>query len=316
MRFPLHSAVILMSCLALIFSSCKEKSRAGAADGKLKVVCTIGMITDLVENISGGLAEVKGLMGPGVDPHLYKATPGDVGALQKADIIFYNGLHLESKMGELFEKMGTHRTTVAVTRSLPESELISPEGFSSLHDPHVWFDVTLWKSAVSEVERALSQKKPASAELFGRNAAAYRLKLDSLHNWVTQMAQSIAPEQRVLITAHDAFGYFGKRYGFEVVGLQGISTEAEAGTSDVQALVNLIVTRKIKAIFIESSVPEKNIKAVQEAVRARGWEVAIGGELFSDAMGDKATAEGTYIGMVSHNMATITRALTGKALHD
>jgi manganese/zinc/iron transport system substrate-binding protein len=248
-------------------------------------------------------------LGPGVDPHLYKATPSDVQALQAADIIFYNGLHLEAKMGELFEKMGQVRTTVAVTKSIPEALLFSPEAFAGHHDPHVWFDVTLWKYAAEEIARALSEKYPDLAPEFNRNTATYLAELDALHAYVAEQVERVPSEQRILITAHDAFNYFGHRYGFEVAGLQGISTQAEAGTKDVQDLVNLIVDRRIRAIFVESSVPVKNIKAVQEAVRAKGWNVEVGGELFSDAMGDAGTFEGTYIGMVTHNIDTMVSAL-------
>jgi len=280
--------------------------------GKLNVVCTIGMITDITKEVGGDLVQVKGLMGAGVDPHLYKATPSDVLALADADIIFYNGLHLEAKMGELFEKMSNRKIIAAVSGNIPKSELLSPKGYSGLHDPHIWFDVTLWKYAVKKVTQTLSNAMPSKKDVFYANSKAYLLKLDSLNAYIERRISEVAPEQRVLITAHDAFGYFGKKYGFDVVGLQGISTEAEAGTSDVQNLVNMIVGRKINAIFVESSVPEKNIKAVQEAVRSKGWSVKIGGELFSDAMGDEDTFEGTYIGMITYNINTIVDALSGK----
>lgn len=282
-------------------------------DGRIKAVATTGMITDLVEILGGEHVVVHGLMGPGVDPHLYKATPRDVQALQKADLIFYNGLHLEAKMGELFERMGETRTTVAVTRSIPESLLFSPEAFAGHPDPHVWFDVSLWKYAAREVAHVLAEKYPELAQEFNRNAADYLTQLDALDAYVTQQAERVPPDQRILITAHDAFNYWGHRYGFEVAGLQGISTQAEAGTKDVQDLVNLIVDRQIPAIFIESSVPIKNIHAVQEAVHAKGWKVAVGGELFSDAMGDADRFEGSYLGMVTHNIDTIVSALLGAA---
>ena len=301
-----------ISCLLLTGCSKTEPPDSG----QIEAVATIGMIADLVGVIGGEHVAVHGLMGPGVDPHLYKATPSDVLALQRADIIFYNGLHLEAKMGELFEKMGQTRMTVAVTRNIPETMLLSPAEFEGLHDPHVWFDVTLWKQAAGEIAAALGEKGPEHAEIFNTNAAHYLAKLDELHNYVTEQALRVPEGQRMLVTAHDAFNYFGKRYGFEVVGLQGISTEAEAGTRDVQNLVNLIVDRKIQAIFVESSVPIRNIQAVQEAVQAKGWNVAVGGELFSDAMGDAGTFEGTYIGMVTHNIDTIASALLGSARHE
>lgn len=297
---------LLISASITLFVGCSDQS---VDHGKIRVVATIGMISDVVEVIGGEHVEVHGLMGPGVDPHLYKATPSDVLALQSADIIFYNGLHLEAKMGELFEKMGQVRTTVAVTQQIPESLLFAPEAFAGHYDPHVWFDVTLWKYAVAEIARTLAEKYPDLAEGFEQNSAAYLSELDALHAYVTEQAARVPPEQRILITAHDAFNYFGHRYGFEVAGLQGISTQAEAGTKDVQDLVNLIVDRRIRAIFVESSVPVKNIKAVQEAVQAKGWDVVVGGELFSDAMGDAGSFEGSYVGMVTHNIDTLVAAL-------
>jgi len=307
------SAVALLLA-GLVMTGCSKNEQPDS--GRIKAVATTGMIADIVGMVGGEHVEVHGLMGPGVDPHLYKTTPSDVMALSRADIIFYNGLHLEAKMGELFEKMGQTRTTVAVTKNMPENQLLSPEDYEGLHDPHVWFDVTLWKHAVDEIAVTLSEQSPELADHFMANAAEYQKKLDELHKYVIEQALRVPAEQRLLVTAHDAFNYFGTRYGFEVVGLQGISTEAEAGTRDVQGLVNLIVDRRIKAIFIESSVPIKNIRAVQEAVKAKGWEVAVGGELFSDAMGDAGTFEGTYIGMVTHNIDTIVSALLGSATHE
>ena len=309
-----HSLLILLvfTVINLLFISCGGNKSDKPSGEKLKVVCTIGMIADIVKEIGGDAVEVKGLMGPGVDPHLYKATPSDVEALGNSDIIFYNGLHLESKMGELFEKMSNMKTTVAVSEVIPEAELMSPEGYSGIFDPHVWFDVQLWKYSVREVARTLIEKLPGKKDIIESNMESYLKKLDSLDSFIKNRISEVPPEQRVLITAHDAFGYFGKKYGFDVVGLQGISTESEAGTSDVQKLVNLIVDRKIRAIFVESSVPEKNIKAVQEAVKAKGWSVKIGGELYSDAMGDEGTFEGTYIGMTTSNVNKIVDALSGK----
>ncbi len=295
----------------LLLLACSERTKMKRHSGKLQIVCTTGMITDIVKQIAGPEAEVYGLMGAGVDPHLYKATPRDVEALFDADIIFYSGLHLEAKMAELFYKMSNTRTTVAVTEDIPKSELRSPPEFSGMHDPHVWFDVLFWEYAVKRVARTLSDKIPEKRDVFEKNKQRYLKALDTLHHYVLKRAAEVPPSQRVLITAHDAFGYFGRRYGFKVVGLQGISTQAEAGTGDVQNLVNLIVRRKIRAIFIESSVPRKNITAVQEAVAYKGWEVKVGGELFSDAMGDEGTFEGTYIGMITHNINTIVNALSG-----
>ncbi len=311
MKKRLIQAVILTAvAIGMLTSGCSAKKADAAEDERIQVVATIGMIADVVKNIGGEHVAVHGLMGPGVDPHLYKATPSDVQALQKADIIFYNGLHLEAKMGELFEKMAQTRTTIAVSRGVDESKLMPSEDYEGLSDPHVWFDVTLWQEAAREIARGLSEQAPEHRQAFSDNLSTYMTQLDTLHTFALNQFARVPKEQRILITAHDAFNYFGKAYGFEVVGLQGISTQSEAGTGDVQKLVNLIVDRKVRAIFVESSVPLKNIKAVQEAVKARGWDVQIGGELFSDAMGDGGTFEGTYIGMVTHNVNTIVESLT------
>jgi len=309
--------IITLLCMYLqFFSGCAQSGKTDNAGETIQAVATIGMIADVVKVIGGEHVHVHGLMGPGVDPHLYKATPSDVQALQKADIIFYNGLHLEAKMGELFEKMAAHRTTVAVSQSIPQEKLLAHADYDGLYDPHVWFDLTLWKYAVSEIEKALSAKKPEHRAYFTEKSKAFQNQLDSLHSFVLEQAATLPEQQRILVTAHDAFKYFGRQYGFQVVGLQGISTDAEAGTNDVQELVSFIVKKKIKAIFVESSVPIKNIQAVQEAVKAKGWKVEVGGELFSDAMGDAGTFEGTYLGMVSHNINTIVSALSGKKGHE
>ncbi len=284
-------------------------SAHGAWAKPLKVVATIGQITDMVQEIGGERVDVQGLMGPGVDPHLYRASESDVFKLTGADIIFYSGLHLESKMGEVFERMNGKKTVVAVTEDIPADQLLGDPNYPDAHDPHVWFDVTLWMMAADKIRDTLIAQDPAGEELYRSNAQAYNLKLQELHTYVSEKSTELPGEQRVLVTAHDAFRYFGKRYGFEVVGLQGISTETEAGTRDVMKIADFIVERKLKAIFVESSVPERNIKAVQQAVRSRGWEVAIGGELFSDALGSRGTKEGTYIGMVEHNINTIVEGL-------
>lgn len=276
---------------------------------KIKIVTTIGQITNVTEIIGGDYVDVQGLMGPGVDPHLYKASESDVMKLANAQIIFYNGLNLEAKMGEIFARMGGGQRTVAVTSDLPDQLLLTSEQFQGHPDPHVWFDVTLWMNVVEKVASELALFDPSNAAYYHERAQKYLKELDALHSDIKIKTTQLAPGQRVIVTAHDAFRYFGRAYGFEVVGLQGISTESEAGAADIKELADFITERKIKAIFVESSVPERNIKAVQEAVRARGWGVKIGGELFSDAMGTQGTFEGTYIGMVTHNINTIVNAL-------
>lgn len=294
---------------ALIVLGCSGKREPVVGNGKLKIVTTTGMIRDAVEHVVGDKAEVIALMGPGVDPHLYKATQGDLEKLTSADIIFYNGLHLEGKMGEVFEKLARLKPVIAVAKNIPESRLRTIPGFNNTHDPHIWFDVSLWEEAVKAVEAFMVEHDSASAKLYQQNSAAYLHEMDSLHNSVKLQLQQIPAAQRVLITAHDAFGYFGDAYGIEVRGLQGISTVSEFGLKDVTDLVNFIISRKIKAIFVETSVSQKSINAVVEGCNQKGWNVKIGGSLYSDAMGATGTPEGNYLGMVSANVNTIVTAL-------
>jgi manganese/zinc/iron transport system substrate-binding protein len=275
----------------------------------LRVVATIGQIADAVRHVGGDRVQVVGLMGPGIDPHLYKASEGDVRRLFSADVIFYNGLHLEAKMGEVLEHMGGEVRTVAVTRGIDESRLLAPPEFQGMFDPHVWFDVTMWMAAVEEIRDALAEHDPAHADEYRANAERYLEELQELHAYVGEQAARVPEELRVLVTAHDAFNYFGQAYGFGVRGLQGINTAAEAGTADVQELADFIAARRIPAVFVESSIPQRTIEAVQAAVQARGFDVAIGGQLYSDALGDADGAAGDYIGMVRHNIDTIVGAL-------
>jgi len=305
----LKKIFIFTVVLALLLSACATESNTNTS-GKLNVVTTTGMIGDIVKNVGGDYVEVISLMGPGVDPHLYKASEGDVTRLQSANLIFYNGLHLEAQMGEVIEKMNEFGVkTVAVTDLIDRSLLNASPTYPDQFDPHVWFDVSLWMKAVEQVKETLTEVDPAHASEYEANATAYLSQLEELHQYVLTQAQTIPVEKRVLITAHDAFNYFGEAYGFEVRGLQGISTEAQAGTADVQELVSFIVERQIPAIFVESSVPQRNIEAVQAAVEDQGFNVVIGGSLFSDAMGTAGTPEGTYIVMVLHNIDTIVNAL-------
>ena len=281
-----------------------------SSSGKLRIVATTGMVADLARNIGGDSIEVEALMGPGVDPHLYKATQGDLTQLREADVILYNGLHLEGKMGEIFEKLGRVQTVVAVAESVPESELISDPTFQDAKDPHIWFNTRLWAQTIDAVQVTLSEATPEHAAFYERNAEKYKKQLLDLHKWVQAKVLSIPKEKRVLITAHDAFSYFGKAYGIEVRGLQGLSTQSEFGLKDRVNLVNFIVEREIKAIFVETSVSKKNIQAIVESCRDKGHEVVIGGSLYSDAMGAEGTPEGTYKGMVEANVNTIVSSLT------
>lgn len=300
--------------LFLCWAACaREQGKAGPdiSTRPVRVVTTIGMLTDVVRNIGGDRVEVTGLMGPGVDPHLFKASAGDVTAMQQADIVFYNGLHLEGAMGKLFHRMAGARRTVAAAEAIPPERLQAHDDSPGLHDPHVWFDVTLWMEVARAVATALEELDPAHAEGYRERLGVYLRRLEALHAWARARAEELPLDRRVLITAHDAFRYFGRAYGFEVHGLQGISTVAEAGTSDLRELAGFIVERRVPAIFVESSVPRRTIRALQAAVEARGFSVTIGGELYSDALGDPTTPEGSYEGMIRHNVDTIVDALKG-----
>ena len=303
----------LLAPVALAFAAgCGpvQPPSARVLDGEtIRVVTTIGMITNAVERVGGSRVEVDGLMGPGIDPHLYKASEGDLRRLERADVIFYGGLHLEAKMADVLERIGKRRATSAVTDAMPRSRLLRPAQFAGAYDPHVWFDVRLWMLAVEQVRDTLSELDPGSAALYRRNAADYLAELERLDTYVRAQAGRVPEPLRVIVTAHDAFNYFGRAYGFEVRGLQGISTAAEAGAGDVQGLASFIAERRLPAIFVESSVSPRTIQAVREAVRSRGVDVEIGGALFSDAMGNESTPEGTYVGMVRHNVDTIVEGL-------
>lgn len=271
------------------------------------VVATTGMVADLVEHVGGPYVEVAALMGEGVDPHLYKASSGDVSRLSRADLIFFSGLHLEGRMGDVLTRLGRRKPTFAVTDDLDRKRLLKagPDQF----DPHVWFDVDLWRECLGLVERALIEFDPPHSADYRRQAAAYRDELAELDEWCGQQMAAIPAERRVLVTAHDAFHYFGRAYHIDVKAIQGISTQAEAGVSKINDLVEFISQRKVKAVFVETSVSQRNIRALVEGCAARSHRVEVGGQLFSDAMGKTGTPEGTYVGMVRHNVDTIRRAL-------
>lgn len=288
--------------------SAKSDSHA-ARSGKLSAVATIGMIADIVKAVGGENVEVSALMGAGVDPHLYKANESDIRKLSEAEIVFYNGLNLEGKMGDILVRMARKKPAIAVTELIDEKLLREPPEMEGHHDPHVWFDVSLWKKAVERVASGLGEADPANKAAYATRAETFAKELDKLHAWCKTEIASIPKDQRVLITAHDAFGYFGRAYDMEVKAIQGISTESEASLKEINELVDLIAKQKIKAVFVESSVPKKNIEALVEGCKAKGHALVIGGELFSDAMGEAGTPEGTYTGMVRHNVNTIVKAL-------
>lgn len=278
-------------------------------DQPIEVVCTTGMVADLARNIGGDRIAVVGMMGPGVDPHYYKASQGDLAKLTAANLILFNGLFLEGKLEDVFAKMARRKQVLAVAEHLPEERLLRPPEFEGHFDPHIWFDVSLWAQTIEPVVARLSALDPDGAAVYRQNGARYRARLDSLHQWVVEQVALLPEARRVLITAHDAFGYFGRAYGVEVVGLQGISTVAEYGVNDVTRLVDLIVEREVKAIFVESSVPVRSIEAVREGCLERGFPVEIGGTLYSDAMGAAGSGADTYVGMVESNVNTLVGAL-------
>ena len=298
----------------LVWSGCDPKGQQNTATvDKLSVVTTIGMISDIVKNVGGKRVEVTEIVKPGVDPHFYNPTPKDVEKFGSAHIIFYNGLHLEAKMADILEKMSEDRLTVAVTDGVDRSHLITPPEYDGLYDPHLWFDVKLWMQAAGKVRDTLSQFDADNAPLYQSNAEHYLTKLKELDEYVKLQVAGVPSQQRVLVTAHDCFNYFEKAYGFEVRGLQGISTATEAGIADIQDLATFIAERGILAIFVESSISSRNLEAVKDAVQSKGYDVTIGGVLFTDAMGNEGTPEGTYIGMIRHNIDTIVHALTGQS---
>lgn len=309
-RFML--TMLFLAAAAMVTAGCGDAAERvnGGAGGKLRVTATIGMITDVVREIGGEHVEVTGLMGPGTDPHYYKASQGDIKRLDQADIIFYNGLHLEGTMGDILEKLGKEKRTVAVAETIPESELITAdEDGNPALDPHVWFDVGHWIRAAESIRDTLIEEDPDHQADYERQAADYIQQLEALDQYAKEQLAQIPEASRVLVTAHDAFGYFGKAYDVRVMGLQGISTASEYGSKDVAVLRDYLVEHGIKAVFVESSVPKRSIEAVIEGAKQLGHDVVIGGELFSDAMGEEGTAEGTYIGMVRHNVDTIVKAL-------
>ncbi|MCC6955014.1 MAG: zinc ABC transporter substrate-binding protein [Deltaproteobacteria bacterium] len=286
--------------------------RASASADAL--VATTGMIGDVAENVVGDRAKVTTLLGSGIDPHLYKPTRTDIGVLSNAELVLANGLLLEGKMTDALDRLrSAGRSVIAVAERIPRDRLLAPPEFAGHFDPHVWMDPTLWAVVAETIRDAAMERFPAHAATFRSQADDYVRKLADLDRYVSSSMNSIPENARVLVTAHDAFSYFGRRYHLEVVGIQGISTESEAGVKDVERIVAMLVDRKIPAVFVESTVPQKSVEALIEGARARGHHVRIGGELFSDAMGRRGTYEGTYIGMIDHNATLIARALGGSA---
>ncbi|NMA87321.1 MAG: zinc ABC transporter solute-binding protein [Tissierellia bacterium] len=307
-KFSKITIMILILSISLV--GCGNNKGKTNENGNLNIVSTTTIIGDAVEAIGGDKLNLEVLMGPGIDPHLYKASAGDMNKMQNADLIIYNGLHLEGKMSDVLEQMEkSSKNTYAAADVIDGSKLIQSEDFEGAYDPHIWFDVELWIGVVKGIEEKIIELDPENQNYYRENAENYLKELEELHNYTKSRAEELSDEKRVLITAHDAFNYFGLAYGFEVRGLQGLSTATEAGTADVRNLADFIADKEIPAIFIESSVPAKNMEALKNAVDSRGFIVEIGGELFSDSLGDPGTEEGTYVGTVKHNINTIVDGL-------
>ncbi|MGD6781582.1 metal ABC transporter solute-binding protein, Zn/Mn family [Sutcliffiella horikoshii] len=300
--------LVLIGAISFGLTACSSGANSDEKE-TIQVTTTIAQIADIVENIGGDKVKVESLMGPGIDPHLYKASQGDLSKLNDADIIFYNGLRLEGRMGEILNKMTEEKPTIPVAESVPSELLLKAEGETDKMDPHIWFDITLWLYAVEEVRNTLVEQDEENAAYYEKNAESYINELKELDAYAKEQIATIPPESRVLVTAHDAFQYFGEAYDMEVTGLQGLSTDAEFGLNDVRSIVDLLVERDIKAVFVESSISEDSINAVVQGAESRGHTVKIGGELYSDAMGAAGTETGTYLGMFRHNIETIVNSL-------
>jgi manganese/zinc/iron transport system substrate-binding protein len=319
----MYSSLTRLICVVLIgvgAAGCRKSTHSASPSDQYTIVATVGMVGDIARNVAGDHAQVMGLMGSGVDPHLYKPTRTDVSKLMDADVIFYNGLLLEGKMTDSLIRAATSGKKVhPVTELLDPEYLLEPMEFAGHFDPHVWMDPSAWVKAVEVVRDSLIEFDPKNTTHYQVNAQEYINQINELDAYAERVLSSVPESQHILVTAHDAFNYFGRRYGFEVVGIQGISTESEAGVRDIEQLVDLLVENNIGAVFVESTVSERNINALIAGAQARGHAVTIGGELYSDAMGDEGTYEGTYIGMIDHNATIIARALGGqtpdKGLH-
>jgi manganese/zinc/iron transport system substrate-binding protein len=302
--------------MAFLSSGCQDTADQSptsktATPQPIKALATVGMVADLVKQIGGGHATVTQLMGPGVDPHLYKATRDDMQQIMSADVVFSSGLMLEGRLEDTLKKVGEKRPVFAITSRLPVDMLLAPDGAGGHPDPHVWMDVAAWTSCIDVIVDALSEQDSKYTDVFLGNADSLKEQLQALHEYGLSSIASIPESNRILVTSHDAFSYFGRAYGLKVVGVQGLSTESEAGLQRINELVDLLVDSKVVAVFVESSVPQKNILALIDGAKSRGHDVKVGGELFSDAMGAEDSYEGTYVGMLDHNITTVARALGG-----
>ncbi len=287
-------------------------SPAVAQQKPLRVVTTVSMLADTVRAVGGARVEVTSLLGEGVDPHTYRPTRADIARLSTADLVVANGLHLEAQLDETLKSLARSRTVLFAAEKIPPARLLADEEYKDRRDPHVWMDPKLWLIVVVAIRDALIARDPAGRAEYEAGAKAYAAEIERLDDYAARILKTVPASSRVLVTAHDAFSYFGRAYGFEVEGIQGLSTESEAGLKRIEELVSLLVARKIRAVFVESSVPERNIRALVEGARARGHHVVVGGELYSDALGAPGSYEGTLIGMLDHNVTIIARALGGE----
>lgn len=314
-----HALAVIAAAIALAGALAAPVAAASAAETgtdpaarPLAVVATTGMIADAAREIGGDRVAVEALMGPGVDPHSYRQTRSDIAAMTRADLVLWHGLYLEAQLEGFLEGLAERQRVVAVAEDLPEEHLIAHDDYAEKKDPHVWMDPDLWQLVVARIRDALIEASPADEAVFRENARIHLAEIDALSDYADRVLASVPEAARVLVTAHDAFNYFGRAYGFEVVGIQGISTESEAGLRRIESLVDMLVTRGIGAVFVETSVTDRNVRALIEGAAARGHEVRIGGELYSDAMGEPGTYEGTYLGMIDHNVTVIASALGGE----
>ena len=316
--------IVLIIGALIVVSTTKKPQQSQSEPSTLNIVCTTNIIEqtliNLIQSPNTSSSQpntpsvldhisLTTLMGPGTDPHLYRATENDVTTLQKADVIFYNGLHLEYKLTDILEQLAKQKRVVAISQDIDRNKLISPPEYEGNYDPHIWFDLSLWKQTVITMKNTLIKADPSNKHIYTNNTNNYLNQLNQLETSLRQTINTLPTKNRILITAHDAFNYFGNAFGFTVKGLQGISTQAEPSIKDIENLANYIATKKVKSIFVESSVPKRTIQAVQEATKALNWQVSIGGELFSDALGSANTPEGTYTGMIKHNITTIVENL-------
>lgn len=300
----------ILALVTLIFLfGCTANNTQQTEDNKPTIVATTSIVADMAKNLCADFANVQSLMGPGVDPHLYKASHGDVESLSRADVILYNGLHLEGKMSEILEKLKASKTVIAVSDGVDPSLIRTINEEADVHDPHIWFDISMWSKGVAHVGKQLQEKFPAHKTIIEERTNTYLHQMDSVHQACLQTVESLPVEKRILITSHDAFEYFGRSYHFKVRGLQGISTLSESGLKDVTDMVNFIIDNEIKAVFVENSVPQKALRSVIDGCKSKGHDVTVGGELFSDALGADRTPEGTYLGMIYYNVETVTNAL-------